>query len=413
MLLGAHGQVKLADFGVSGQLSATMTKKNTFVGTPFWMAPEVIKQSGYDSKADIWSLGITAYELAHGEPPHSDFHPFKVLFLIPKAPPPKLEGNFSAAFKDFVGCCLRKDPKERPTARELLKHPFLRKAKKSAYLTELLERQERWRMRHPKGVVEEENYDDPYQQHQAEPENEDLWDFGTVKPANGRPALGLRPMNDAAANARHPADAALDRKNGGLEGLENTHAGRTRSNSEATEDSLSQALYGASLGFESSALGNAATASKPAETAPSATARATGADASGWAGPGQQQRGANDGGASSTPQPHAQAPSPEQTSTEEITALSGVVVPALQAAIERRAYMLNLRHQQGLSSGGPTSAQMVEAQEAMRKLANKAARIFTEVDQWDRWAPVGMGGGVNNFLEGFLEEVLVRVEAED
>lgn len=538
MLLSSNGQVKLADFGVSGQLSATMTKKNTFVGTPFWMAPEVIKQSGYDHKADIWSLGITALELANGEPPYADIHPMKVLFLIPKNPPPRLEGNFTKAFKDFIETCLQRDPKDRPTAKDLLRHPFIRKAKKTTYLTELIERHSRWSATHKDSDDNDWDSADGGAPTRREQIEEDMWDFGTVRLVGDRGGIVHRPslnaMNENATNAR----AARSHDNAGDNGEKRREGSPTKTRDFALQpdttlkansrqsspqrkpvpagqmpgsptkvplppspmktllrdeglseqtpkvqrvlpaapsqspdyDRELQAQLQRDMGMMNLNLG-------PVLQASSGSPRSSVSSKAAVAAPQEQLRPSSSriapmqlpeippfrGGSrvssqqrvGPTPPPvqvqmQAQAPLPNPTLAQfplptksqspapsessiapssfpspapanpngELDALNDVIFPALEEALKRR--QIRLQHVLKPTGTGATSVtptprqQRAEAShEKLRKLVYKLAHVCKEIDHYDKAEPVGMGRDVGSFLEGLLEEILVRVEPLD
>lgn len=184
VLLAKSGEVKLADFGVAAQLSNIKSQRHTFVGTPFWMAPEVIQQEGYNTAADIWSLGITALEMAYGEPPNAAIHPMKVLFLIPKEPAPRLEGAYSKEFKEFAAACLNKDPEERPTATELLRYRFIQNAGSVTRVKEMIERKHSWDGARVDRVAKTRIYEDTIKAHGNPliPAEDDGWIFDTIKP---------------------------------------------------------------------------------------------------------------------------------------------------------------------------------------------------------------------------------------
>jgi len=128
ILVNSRGECKLADFGVS---SYSNVKRFTMVGTPFWMAPEIVLEKGYDQMVDIWAIGITAIEMIEGRPPLFDMNPMRAIFAIPSRPPPTFNDPVSPTLEDFVAQCLQKDPTMRMTAAQMLEHPFLEQISES------------------------------------------------------------------------------------------------------------------------------------------------------------------------------------------------------------------------------------------------------------------------------------------
>lgn len=238
VLLSETGKVKLADFGVAAQLTNIKSQRNTFVGTPFWMAPEVIQQDGYSFKADIWSLGITAMEMANGEPPLAHIHPMKVLFHIPKNPPPALDNNnFSREFRDFVSQCLTKDCDRRPSAKELLRHRFIRSAGKVEALQELIARKQMWdadqnRQKHP--IYYQETL-----QTISPKDDGDEWIFDTVRSTIPPKRPTIRHRKPSSAFAVDEAMRKLDLKDAPL-GSSSPATGTVRKSTVRRQPSLAQ-----------------------------------------------------------------------------------------------------------------------------------------------------------------------------
>eukprot|EP01107_Rhizomastix_libera_P012711 TRINITY_DN3269_c0_g1_i2.p1 TRINITY_DN3269_c0_g1~~TRINITY_DN3269_c0_g1_i2.p1 ORF type:complete len:382 (-),score=92.48 TRINITY_DN3269_c0_g1_i2:131-1276(-) len=141
ILLDSNGVAKLCDFGVSGRMTETQKRRHTMIGTPFWMAPEVIQDEGYNEKADLWSLGITAIEMAEGQPPHFEQNPMRVVFMIPVWDPPTLSepSLWSPQFNSFLSACLIKSPEKRSSAAELQSNAFVEgKGENTEILKELV-----------------------------------------------------------------------------------------------------------------------------------------------------------------------------------------------------------------------------------------------------------------------------------
>ncbi|KAG0269661.1 hypothetical protein BGZ95_001970 [Linnemannia exigua] len=211
ILLTDEGRVQLCDFGVAGQVTMNSLKRNSFVGTPYWMAPEVIREGQtYDFKADIWSLGITIYEIATGNPPFADKDPMRAVTLIPKSRPAQLEGDWSLSMKEFVALCLHEEPNERPSAEDLLKTKWIKSTSKSplTLLKDLVAKFEQHKIE--AALNKEETSSDIDIDQELEgfdmEVDPDAWRFDTAKT--------LPPMTPSRASSLSKPDSKSDHPNG-------------------------------------------------------------------------------------------------------------------------------------------------------------------------------------------------------
>lgn len=216
IILSEAGDVKLADFGVACHLVEASDKTKALVGTPCWMAPEVIETRPYDCKADIWSIGMTAIEMATGEPPYASFTTDRAFFMITKLKPPSLDGNFSHHLKEFVECCLRTIPESRPNADSLLCHRVFHGSRRTSCLVELLNRFKFWRSQcndHHRQNATEDLHE--RRNKSIGGENEDTWNWRytiTRDDSNKKNAAATKNESNRQTNLKdHPSD--LDFRN--------------------------------------------------------------------------------------------------------------------------------------------------------------------------------------------------------
>ncbi|XP_048884727.1 mitogen-activated protein kinase kinase kinase kinase 4 isoform X2 [Brienomyrus brachyistius] len=194
VLLTENAEVKLVDFGVSAQLDRTIGRRNTFIGTPYWMAPEVIacdenQDATYDYRSDLWSLGITALEMAEGAPPLCDMHPMRALFLIPRNPAPKLKSRkWSKKFQTFMDSCLMKNHLQRPSTETLLRHPFVKDLPQERQVRIML-KDHLDRTRKKKGDKEETEYEYSGSEEEEEDVSEDAGEPSSIVNMPGESTL--------------------------------------------------------------------------------------------------------------------------------------------------------------------------------------------------------------------------------